>query len=555
MEAWLKSQGLWRIVSGSQKRPELKSPSPSEDTTTVESATASAAAAAQAELLQAKTLELQDAWNAKSDKAAGWIWLMLDKDQKTLVDGCKDDPCAMWTTLESTYRQKKAGSCFNAYDDLFSIRKSDDESLQPKDFDLKALDKELTSMVLICALPDEYSHFVSSLLLLMDKLDKDTVQQAFLTEEIQRRRCAADAVSIAAMAAASAPLQCEFCSCPGHAQSTCRTFARAQETARKQAASGGSWKRQGAKKAQEAPATVPAAEFAGNASAISDLPDPSSLIQPHADFRWNADTGCTSTMTTHRHQMRNYRLYHVLVELADGNVIYLAGIGSVVIDPVIGGKSVRSVELARVLHVPQLRSNLLSCLFLTQCCGFEFHVDSVFMHSVTLFRARITPNNTVYIAETTLPASEAACAITTRPLDLQLWHECLWHHNSADIQKLISHGLATGITLSSSAKQCLWCMAYVFIQKDKHKKVKSHYQKCIFVGYPPDYHAWTFYNPVTKHFIISECTEFDDHMFPGLSVKQTTPNAQLQLLVTPASQPAPSNPILSPFTPDNPDAS
>ncbi|RXW13923.1 hypothetical protein EST38_g11925 [Candolleomyces aberdarensis] len=38
MEAWLKSQGLWRIVSGSQKRPELKSPSPSEDTTSVESA-------------------------------------------------------------------------------------------------------------------------------------------------------------------------------------------------------------------------------------------------------------------------------------------------------------------------------------------------------------------------------------------------------------------------------------------------------------------------------------------------------------------------------------
>ncbi|KAJ2926189.1 hypothetical protein H1R20_g10907, partial [Candolleomyces eurysporus] len=128
-----------------------------------------------------------------------------------------------------------------------------------KDFDLKALDKELTSMVL----PDKYSHCVSSLLL-MDKLDKDTVQQAFLTEEIQRRRRAADAVSVAAMAAASAPLQYDFCSCPGHAQLTCRTFTRAQENARKQAASGGTWKqRQGAKKAQETAATVPAAEFAG----------------------------------------------------------------------------------------------------------------------------------------------------------------------------------------------------------------------------------------------------------------------------------------------------
>ena len=55
---------------------------------------------------------------------------MLEQDQKTLVDGCRDDPCAMWTTLETTYRQKKAGSRFNAYDDLFSIRKNEDESLQ-----------------------------------------------------------------------------------------------------------------------------------------------------------------------------------------------------------------------------------------------------------------------------------------------------------------------------------------------------------------------------------------------------------------------------------------
>jgi hypothetical protein len=163
------------------------------------------------------------------------------------------------------------------------------------------LDKELTSMVLIQALPDEYSHFVS-LLLLMDKLDKDMVQQAFITEEIQCHCRAADAVSVAAMVTASAPLQCEFCSRPGHAQSTCRTCARAQENARKQAASGWNWKqRQGAKKAQETAATVPVVEFAGNASALSDLPDPSSLMQPHADFRWNADTGCTSTMMPHRH--------------------------------------------------------------------------------------------------------------------------------------------------------------------------------------------------------------------------------------------------------------
>ncbi|RXW12758.1 hypothetical protein EST38_g13095 [Candolleomyces aberdarensis] len=100
------------------------------------------------------------------------------------------------------------------------------------------------------------------------------------------------------MAATFTPLQCDFCSRPGHAQSTCRKFARAQENAHMQAALGGTWKqRQGARKAQETAATIPAAELAGNASAVSDLRDPSSLIQPHADFHSSADTGCTSTMT------------------------------------------------------------------------------------------------------------------------------------------------------------------------------------------------------------------------------------------------------------------
>ncbi|KAJ2923688.1 hypothetical protein H1R20_g13408, partial [Candolleomyces eurysporus] len=60
------------------------------------------------------------------------------------------------------------------------------------------------------------------------------------------------------------------------------------------------------------------------------------------------------------------------------------------------------------------------------------------------------------------------------------------------------------------------CTAHVFIQRDKHKKLGLHMQKCIFVGYLPDYDAWTFYNPVTKWFIISEGAEFDECVFPGL---------------------------------------
>ena len=114
-------------------------------------------------------------------------------------------------------------------------------------------------------------------------------------------------------------------------------------------------------------------------------------------------------MTPHRHWIRNYRPYRVPVELANGTVIYSAGMGTVVIDPVIEGQGVRSVELTRFLHVPQLRSNLLSCLYLTRCCSLQILIDSTFMHfmrnKITLFWARINPSNATFVEGTVMNTS------------------------------------------------------------------------------------------------------------------------------------------------------
>ncbi|KAJ3495675.1 hypothetical protein NMY22_g19906 [Coprinellus aureogranulatus] len=466
---------------------------------------------------------------------------------------------------------------------------------------------------------------------------------------------------------------------------------------------------QQANRAQEPAATSGVTEFAGNATAVPGVVNPSSLIQPHADFRWNADSGCTSTMTPHHHWIRNDCPHRVAVELADGSVIYSAGVGTVVIDPVIDGKGTASVELTRVLHVPQLCCNLLSCLFLTRCCGFNILIDSTFMHfkrsGMTLFRARITSSNAAFVEGTTLPAVESACAIQTPPLDWQLWHERLCHHNIADIAKLISGGLAIGISLSSSEKRdpvcepclagkmhsgsfpsagnraalpcdlvhsdlcgpmststpegyrywvvfiddatryrdivmlkrksecftapctddkggeymsdefnkycddsgilrchttrnrpqqngdaeranrtmledvsamlyqaklppsfwgrCLatqtpyeawWgnkpdlspfrafgCVAYIYIQKDKRKKLESHMEKAIFVGYPAGYKGWEFYNPSARRFIISEHAEFDKRYFPGTKMDNSFVHELLELLQSPPPPSASAN--------------
>ncbi|KZV81311.1 hypothetical protein EXIGLDRAFT_596726, partial [Exidia glandulosa HHB12029] len=50
---------------------------------------------------------------------------------------------------------------------------------------------------------------------------------------------------------------------------------------------------------------------------------------------WNTDTGCTSHMTSHRAWFRSYLPYRVPIALADGHVIYSAGVGAVMFVPVL----------------------------------------------------------------------------------------------------------------------------------------------------------------------------------------------------------------------------
>ena len=70
-------------------------------------------------------------------------------------------------------------------------------------------------------------------------------------------------------------------------------------------------------------------------------------------------------MTPHRHWFFDYTPHRTAIRLANDCIVYSAGIGSVRFEPVVNGKVGRLLEFTRVLHVPDLRSNLLSVLYLT----------------------------------------------------------------------------------------------------------------------------------------------------------------------------------------------
>lgn len=106
------------------------------------------------------------AWDAKAEKAAGELYLLVSQEQKVHFAGISNDPFTMWKKLDSVHLQKRPGARFNAYDALFGIRKSPDESLsslmtrvdasmeqiqnlRPESFTLSDMDMELVCMTLI----------------------------------------------------------------------------------------------------------------------------------------------------------------------------------------------------------------------------------------------------------------------------------------------------------------------------------------------------------------------------------------------------------------------
>ena len=449
MKAWLMRNGLWRLVSGREIKPQTND-----------------------------SYSLSD-WEAKADKAAGEIYLLVENDQRVHFRGSDDDPIKMWKLLEAAHLSKRPGARFNAYDDLFSIRKQDDESLvnlgvkieqamqniqnlRTPGFTIENLDEELQCMAMIRALPDEYRHLSSSLLLL-DKLDKTTILQAFRSEELNRQR-QAESVNLAKGSGGRNQKQgvtkdraegqrkpwenraensiCALCGKKGHWIQKCPELKDVKAK-----------RDEGVKKAEVEKAAA-VTEFAGQASDVSDfmVNSTSSNI-----YQWNTDSGATSTMTPHKFWIRNYKPYRVPVRLADHSIIYSEGIGTMQFRPLINGKQVRDIEFTRVLHVPALHNNLLSVLYLTKYKSIDVFISKSKMNFLDqnknlLFTATIGNDNTGYLdGHTVVDNTENVHLVSTLPLDLTLWHKRLGHQNYDDIKLMISKNLVDGLVLDSKA--------------------------------------------------------------------------------------------------------
>ena len=116
-----------------------------------------------------------------------------------------------------------------------------------------------------------------------------------------------------------------------------------------------------------------------------------------AKLLWITDTGATSHMTPHNHWFHDYAPYVVPINLADGKVIYSAGIGSIIFHPTPNNPNIPYIKFTNVLHVPDLTSNLFSVLTLTRHKQFNVVIQQSSMSFIrdnqVWFTASITDNN------------------------------------------------------------------------------------------------------------------------------------------------------------------
>ncbi|KAH9793742.1 Integrase catalytic domain-containing protein [Citrus sinensis] len=116
----------------------------------------------------------EEIWDRMNEKACGQIRSCLTKEVKYLV---KDEECAMtlWRTLEEKYLLKSPENRLHAMSQVYGFRMKPEVSMHDHVSrfekllaDLKNLDEdikdEVKAMILLHSLPEEYSHFVTTLI-------------------------------------------------------------------------------------------------------------------------------------------------------------------------------------------------------------------------------------------------------------------------------------------------------------------------------------------------------------------------------------------------------
>ncbi|KAH9803321.1 hypothetical protein KPL71_001718 [Citrus sinensis] len=388
----------------------------------------------------------EEIWDRMNEKACGQIRSCLTKEVKYLV---KDEECAMtlWRTLEEKYLVKSLENRLHAMSQVYGFRMKPGVSMHDHVSrfekllaDLKNLDEdikdEVKTMILLHSLPEEYSHFVTTLIYGKSVIVFKDVCTALTSLEIRNNDKNSERASSEALVSKDWAMEKK----KKRGGKNSRSKSRSRNLARDECAfchEKGHWRKNCPKAQKRDRKKPPAANMAWK----DEDSDYSLSITPAAyvasSSEWILDTGATYHLCPNKEWFTDFRnLESGAVVMGNDKPCRTIGIGTIRLKMFDG--MVR--ELKEVRFVPEIKKNLISVGAL-EAKGYKVTIEDgtmKFTHGVMVILQGVRRHNLYYLKGGT---TDEANVVEAHSDTTKLWYIRLGHAGEKSLQTLMRHGL------------------------------------------------------------------------------------------------------------------
>ncbi|KAH9782717.1 Integrase catalytic domain-containing protein [Citrus sinensis] len=404
----------------------------------------------------------EEIWDRMNEKACGQIRSCLTKEVKYLV---KDEECAvtLWRTFEEKYLVKSPENRLHAISQVYDFRMKPGVSMHDHVSrfekllaDFKNLDEdikdEVNAMILLHSLPEEYSHFVTTLIYGKSVIVFKDVCTALTNLEIRNNNKNSERASSEALVSRDWAMEKK----KKRGGKNSRSKSRSRNIARDECAfchEKGHW-RKDCPKAQKRDGKKPAA---ANMAQKDEDSDYSLSITPAAyvasSSKWILDIGATYHLCPIKEWFTDFcNMESGAVAMGNDQPCRTMGIGTIQLKMFDG--IVR--ELKEVRFVPALKKNVISVGAL-KAKGYKVTIEDgimKFTHGAMVILQSVRRHNLYYLKGGT---TDEANVVEAHSDTTNLWHVRLGHAGEKSLQTLMRHGLLKG-TKTCKLNFCEHCV-------------------------------------------------------------------------------------------------
>ncbi|KAH9662850.1 hypothetical protein KPL70_019489 [Citrus sinensis] len=404
----------------------------------------------------------EEIWDRMNEKACGQIRSCLTKEVKYLV---KDEECAvtLWRTLEEKYLVKSPENRLHAMSQVYGFRMKSGVSMHDHVSrfekllaDLKNLDEdikdEVKAMILLHSLPEEYSHFVTTLIYEKSVIVFKDVCTTLTSLEIRNNDKNSERVSSEALVSRDWAMEKQ----KKRGGKNSRSKSRSRNIARDECAfchEKGHW-RKDCPKAQKRDGKKPAAANMARKNENSDY----SLSITHAAYvasssEWILDIGATYHLCPIKEWFTDFRnLESGVVMMWNNQHCRTMGIGTIWLKMFDGMVK----ELKEIRFVTEIKKNLIYVGAL-EAKGYKVTIEDgtmKFTHGAMVILQGVRRHNLYYLKGGT---TDEANVVEAHSDTTMLWHVRLGHAREKSLQTLMRHGLLKG-TKTCKLNFCEHCV-------------------------------------------------------------------------------------------------